>query len=387
MKRFISVAVVVAAAAFLVPGVASAQTKDPIKIFGYGMLKSQIASFPELKLGAEAAVKSINAAGGVKGRPMALEYCDDQGDPNKAIACARKGVSSGALADVATVSIGGAQAFPIFEAAKMPYVGPSAIAPIEKTSKLSYLIDGSTLASYGGIAPWASRVSHASKIAVIYSDNSSLSGNRTAMRFGTDRAGMSIVKEITLPLNSIDLSPYIAQIRNSGADAVFGALTPDDVIKYWKAAKAQNVNVPFFTIVSTLDAKSVTAAGGGAEGSFLVSQFPDVAGNEPSIVQYRKDMDKYSPKASQNPVSLRAYASVKLVAAALNTVQGSTLSRATLASALDNFDGKFMWIPRLRFNKPGPFSSAPRAVVSNAWAFQVHGTDFVPLGNGVPIRL
>ncbi|MCU1375518.1 MAG: hypothetical protein JWO68_2804 [Actinomycetia bacterium] len=358
----------------------------PIKLFQYGMLKSTVASFPELESGALAAVKAINADGGVGGRPLALDSCNDEADANKALACARKGIASGAIADVGTVSIAGAQVLPLFEAAKMPYVAPSAIAPIEKTSKYSFLIDGSTLTSYGGIAPWADRLVHAKKIAVVYSDNASKPGNQVAMRYGTDKVGQSIVKEVTLPLNTIDLSPYISQLRSSGADAVFGALTPDDVIKYWKAAKAQGMDVPFFTIVSTLDAKSVAAAGGGAEGSYLVSQFPDVAGDEPSVVQFRKDMEKYSPGAALNPVSLRAYGGVQLVAAALRTVKGEPTKEA-LQAALERFDGKFLWIPHLSFSDPGPFTSAPRAVVSNAWAFRVKGTTFAPLGNGVPIEL
>ncbi len=74
----------------------AAGSEDAIPIAAVGPVTGQYASFGEQFVrGAEAAVKDINAAGGVLGRSIALEIGDDACDPKQAVAVANDLASKG----------------------------------------------------------------------------------------------------------------------------------------------------------------------------------------------------------------------------------------------------------------------------------------------------
>jgi branched-chain amino acid transport system substrate-binding protein len=74
------------------PAIARAQgTTGPIRIATAGPMTGQYAAFgAQMKAGAEQAVADINAAGGVLGRPLALEIGDDACDPRQAVSVANQ---------------------------------------------------------------------------------------------------------------------------------------------------------------------------------------------------------------------------------------------------------------------------------------------------------
>lgn len=91
MKRHM---VTTAAAALLALAATGAQAD--IKIATAGPMTGQYASFGEqMKKGAEAAVRDINAAGGVLGQKLVLSVGDDRCDPKEAVAVANKFVNDG----------------------------------------------------------------------------------------------------------------------------------------------------------------------------------------------------------------------------------------------------------------------------------------------------
>ncbi|MDP6708463.1 MAG: branched-chain amino acid ABC transporter substrate-binding protein [Alphaproteobacteria bacterium] len=82
------------AAAVLGLGAAGAQAE--IKIATAGPMTGQYAVFGEqMKRGAEAAVRDLNAKGGVLGQPLALDIGDDACDPKQAVAVANQMVNKG----------------------------------------------------------------------------------------------------------------------------------------------------------------------------------------------------------------------------------------------------------------------------------------------------
>lgn len=82
------------AAALAMAATAQAQ----IKIATVGPMTGQYASFgAQMKAGAEAAVKAINAAGGVNGQMLELAVGDDACDPKQAVAVANQLVADGVI--------------------------------------------------------------------------------------------------------------------------------------------------------------------------------------------------------------------------------------------------------------------------------------------------
>jgi branched-chain amino acid transport system substrate-binding protein len=84
-------------------GVSSAQQKANVVVKEWRIptiyfLSGPMAGFAEPhKWLADKLVADINAAGGIAGKPVVLEYCDSGLDPTKATACVAKAIDSGAL--------------------------------------------------------------------------------------------------------------------------------------------------------------------------------------------------------------------------------------------------------------------------------------------------
>jgi branched-chain amino acid transport system substrate-binding protein len=92
--------------AFLIPammGVALAQQKSNVVVKEWHIptiyfLSGPMAGFAEPhKWLADKLIADINAAGGIAGKPVVLDYCDSGLDPTKATACVAKAIDSGAL--------------------------------------------------------------------------------------------------------------------------------------------------------------------------------------------------------------------------------------------------------------------------------------------------
>jgi ABC-type branched-subunit amino acid transport system substrate-binding protein len=79
---------------------------------------------------ARAAIRAINAGGGVDGHPLKLDFCNEQNNANTAAACARRFVSEGAVAmSGGEVSITGeAQVSAITQKAGLAQVGDNALS-------------------------------------------------------------------------------------------------------------------------------------------------------------------------------------------------------------------------------------------------------------------
>ena len=65
----------------------------------------------------------INATGGIKGRPLSIIICSDNGDPNTAATCVRNGISQGAVAEINRTSPYGASMDPLEQAAGLAVLG------------------------------------------------------------------------------------------------------------------------------------------------------------------------------------------------------------------------------------------------------------------------
>src|SRR5215217_3994110 len=76
----------------------SSAAPEPIKIVATSNVVSQVTPFPAIMDNADIFAKWINARGGINGRPLEIINCDNHGDPNSTVACARKAVSEHAVA-------------------------------------------------------------------------------------------------------------------------------------------------------------------------------------------------------------------------------------------------------------------------------------------------
>ena len=118
---------------------------------------------------AEAAIKAVDAAGGVKVDPLVLSVCDSKGNGNVANACARAAVSNGTVADIGGFSFVGTP-MEIMNAGKLPMIGRTpGFNPKEYSFPTVFPYFGVGLTGMSAAVYAAVKFEHATKIALITS--------------------------------------------------------------------------------------------------------------------------------------------------------------------------------------------------------------------------
>ena len=115
-----------AAGALAAPGLALAQSKEPILIGVTGPLTGQYAQYgAQWKKGFDLALDEINADGGIKGRPLQYVFEDSQSDPRQTVNIARKYVADERIvAEIGDFSSAASMAAsPIYQAAGLVQFG------------------------------------------------------------------------------------------------------------------------------------------------------------------------------------------------------------------------------------------------------------------------
>lgn len=229
--RFFSIVLVVAMLAVCFTACGSTEDKqagasDTVMIGGIGPLTGDHANYgTSNRNGAQMAVEEINAAGGVNGMKLSLDFQDSQADPDSAVNAYGKLLDSGM-----NVSLGGTfsgETASIVAAAKqddMMILTPTAsadksIAGNDKAFRVCFTDSSQGTAS----ADFMADNNLCTKVAVFYQSDIDYSvGLYNAFKEEAAVRGIEIVSEQTFTADtSTDFSTQIADIKNSGADLVF----------------------------------------------------------------------------------------------------------------------------------------------------------------------
>src|SRR5580704_13566094 len=119
-------------------------------------------------VGAQAAIKYINAHGGVNGRPLAIQECVDNDDPNLAASCAANIANNpSVIAAVGQVTLQGSVVDPVFQHAGLPAVGGFAAVSADFTSPVVFTPSIGGLSGLGAVAA-VTDLLHGKKISFVY---------------------------------------------------------------------------------------------------------------------------------------------------------------------------------------------------------------------------
>jgi branched-chain amino acid transport system substrate-binding protein len=183
-----------------------------------------------------AAARDINAHGGIRGRPVEVEICDDRSDPNQAQACARQMVSHGVIATAANVSEFSMVEGPILDQAGIPQVMGEALNPEDFTLPTAFPLEGGIFVQMaGGIVGMKRRGLHSLFVVTLDTPPGhtlvQLAGQLVRAAEVTP-AGASYI-----PSAAIDLTSYVQAAIQSKADVVFPGLPPTLTIPFMIASK------------------------------------------------------------------------------------------------------------------------------------------------------
>lgn len=207
----------------VVPSAPEAASGDPILVGMINQEDTPLGSFPELRLGAQAAVEFINQElGGVGGRPIELVACITSFSVERSQSCAQTLVQRGVVAVLGGIDITSNGSIPVLERNETPYVGGIPVNFDEMRSPISFQFSGGAPGAFVAFAEHAARVLGARRVVVAYGDYESI--RASAIDYGVRtlrRRGVEEITEIAFPITSTDFLPVLTKAKQADPDAIF----------------------------------------------------------------------------------------------------------------------------------------------------------------------
>jgi ABC-type branched-subunit amino acid transport system substrate-binding protein len=333
--------------------------------------------------GIQAAIKYVNAHGGVKGHPLAAQECADNRDPNLAAACATKAASnSGIIASVGQTTLQGAVVDPVFQHAGLPAVGATAFVPADFTSPVFFTTTISGLSGLGAAAA-AADLLHAKKISFVY-DQSPAAATEIGLLNSVVLAPRHLppVTAVGVPPTTGDMSAAVAKADQGSPSAIIMYTAQSRANAFVKAARQQGVTAPILIAAQLETASAVQQQLGGGQSLYFYTEFRhsgpfyraflaqwQAAGNSPSLA------DEFA---------INGWLSVTMFAQVARTLP--TVTRVSVLAAfskLSNYSTGGM-LPTLSYTKPSAVlgGNAPRIINPTMGLAQYQNGTFVPIAGG-----
>lgn len=332
-------------------------------------------------LAAEAAIKAVNAAGGVHGHPLVLSVCDSKGNGNVANSCARAAVANNTVADIGGFNFAGTPV-EIMNAGKLAMIGRTpGFNPKEYSFPTIFPYFGVGETGMSAAVYAAAKFEHATKIALITSPPAN------ALYFPTGEAmakqlGVTITGTISAMPGS-DLTSAVLKARQNGTQAI-AAITPivDQVIV---AARQNGITLP---IVSSLQPAQIKSVGSAGEGVDSIEPYQLPTASEPGLEQMEKELNEYAPGIPQTVFTLPGWLAVHMFADVADKL--SVVNRANVLAAFQKLTNQYAYdlIPPYTTSVPfrGLGGLFPSLYNPSLYLQQVKNGALVQLNGGAPFN-
>jgi branched-chain amino acid transport system substrate-binding protein len=220
---------------------AATASGSPVKIGYLASLTGFCAAFSQDYVkGAQQAVSSINAEGGVMGHPLQLLVRDDKAEPNVGVSQARDLVLSehvGFLAGTCTSAVGKSVTRLVANPSHIPYVVGVA-DPTIFTGSNSYVFGTIPTAAVEGANAAAFVRAHPQwkRVAVLAEDYSYGFEVSAAFRRNMQGSAQKIVSHEFAPSEAPSYSAYISKLIAEKPDVVYNTLVAEDMVTFVKQA-------------------------------------------------------------------------------------------------------------------------------------------------------
>ena len=312
------------------------EDKAPIKLMVTGPLESSIVSLPSIEVGGRVAVDQINASGGINGHKIELIACNDKGDPNAAIACARRAIKEHVVALVGGFSGFEPQIVPLLERAGIPWVGNTAVQ--NSTSRIYYMLGGEGAALAFAMAIYLSDPAQGcTKISAVAENAPSSKAAVQLFQTGVTTAGGTNGKPAYGAETTADWGPVVAGAIDDGSNCLAVLGSPQNTPKIITAINQSGDAVKTVVPQSLLPDQAVAAMGKAADGVILTSGYLPYTADAPAVQELVKRAKKLNSDVPLDGVLESTYASVLVVAEAAKALDQITAE--TLTEALGKLKG------------------------------------------------
>jgi branched-chain amino acid transport system substrate-binding protein len=264
----------------------------------FGMINDETnagVTFPELRTAAQAAAKYLNEyRNGIGGHPIEIKVCSTDFTPAVSANCANKLVADKPVAIFGGTDVAGAATFPIYQRAKLAYIGGMNFTPVEASAPNSVIFNDAAQTGNIDLGAYAVDKLGAKKVAIIAQGDTQ--GKFTANTFevpGVVASGGQ-AKVFPLPPTQADASPVVASALGYKPDAII-LESPGQCVAIINALKSLANSKPVLSIDPCSAPNVIQATNGGAEGIYFVAPYQLYEGDTPDAKLARAIVEKYAP--------------------------------------------------------------------------------------------
>jgi len=303
----------------------------------------------EMRAGAAAYFRVVNAGGGVNGRKIELRSLDDGYESDRAAANTKKLIDDGVFLLFGYVGTPTSNASkPIFTAARVPFVGPFTGAESLRTPLNRYIFN--IRASYfdetekivGQMTGQA-----LDKIAVFYQNDDYGKAGLLGVERAMERRNIKIVATGTVERNTVDVTAAVKSIGKVEPQAVIMISAYKSCAAFIKQMRAAGFN-PQFMNVSFVGSKALAKEAGPDGRGVAVSQVVPFPWNTgvPVVKEYQQQLDASADKQEYSFTSLEGFIAAKVLVEGLRR-SGTDLTREKFINAMEtirDFDLGGYWV-------------------------------------------
>ncbi|ABW14914.1 ABC-type branched-chain amino acid transport systems periplasmic component-like protein [Parafrankia sp. EAN1pec] len=347
-------------------------TGEPIRIGAIAGLTGGVSSNPEYASGARAAVRQVNEAGGIGGRPLELKLCDNHQNGTDSANCFRE-----VLGDDSVVAIAGASdnyhdaTKTQIEAVQLPLIGQYPVSKFDLTNPLAFNVNGAVVVGFHGLAQDVV-ASGAKRIGLVTLDIPTADVIRKTVGDVFSKAGVEVVNNVQLAPSTADLSAPAQQVTQDKPDAVvwltFAAQTSVAV----KALRSSGYEGTVAFAGSAFEKDQIESMGAGGPLTVGLVLPPAWDTSTPYGKQFNEDMKAYEPDGKIDELSMNSWLGVKIFAQLAATLP--TVDRASVLAGLRKMSKVDTGglTPAIDFSKP---SQLPYPAIYNPAYTTVHVKD------------
>ena len=293
----------------------------------------------EMRAGANAYFRYVNANGGINGRKIELRSLDDGYESDRAAANTRKLIDDGVFllfGYVGTPTSNAAK--PIFTAARVPFVGPFTGAESLRTpvNRLIFNVRASYFAETDKIVEQLVNLG-LTKIAVFYQNDAYGQAGLAGVERAVKKRKLGISVTGTVERNTVDVAAAVKAIASTEPQAVVMISAYKSCAAFIREMKKAGSN-PQFINVSFVGSRALAnelGETGRGVGITQVVPFPWNLG-VPVVREYQKIFSAFSGKTEYSFTSLEGFIAAKVLVEGLRRT-GPTLTRERFIATMEDF--------------------------------------------------
>lgn len=319
--------------------------KSPVKIGFPVNLTGTDTQYPDALAAAKAAVRGINARGGIKGHPVVLDWCDVQSSVDVAEACARKMVADKVIAVTGDNTNYGPQMTAILQAANIPETAGLLTAASQYSSPIEFPRAAGGVGSFVAGVAYGLKIAHLSSFAFVGVQIPIVASLEASTQSAVVKHGGVWKGNVEMPVSTTAMAPYVAAAEAKHADIVYLAMSGQQVAEFALAAEAAGYS--FHTYVTAIAYTNNTIQslrpstpfakamlfGGDLPPNDATSEFPILKQFNANMAAEASSGDKYAGAGYSSPAQLEAWYAVHVVQVIADTMSGSSLTSTTMLAA------------------------------------------------------